>query len=384
MVDLKLKPLTNPDWDELSALYMKVLRYKSETFDEDYVPFTPAYTKYATEINFSNLQTFFGIYSGENLVGTIGGTIIPISFQDVELVGSAITSYAIDPDLPLDREQKKNLFQQFVKKIKEFDVDFIWVAIIKDLNSEEMKIFKEELEFVRVSKNVENLVKLLGSEGVDILRQKKKMNIVLAQLAKTMAGMKDPPELEGIIRDATPEDFPKMVELFNNYSTKLPLTQIWTLESLQRYLDVTSQLDSLDYSVIKKEFPSTPFGRHTKVWERDQKIIAALLYRVVFVRFKNGDAPFGFWDYVAFSQDLDVEEKKAFLITMYNELYHKAIIINVFLPYYDYKAIDKAGFMSERRKTPLFILPLTEKGQKLLELERITKFYLPTLTDFAI
>jgi aspartate oxidase len=35
----------------------------------------------------------------------------------------------------------------------------------------------------------EGLVKLLGSEGVDILRKKKEMNLVLAQMAKMMAGL---------------------------------------------------------------------------------------------------------------------------------------------------------------------------------------------------
>jgi hypothetical protein len=140
----------------------------------------------------------------------------------------------------------------------------------------------------------------------------------------------------------------------------------------------------LDYSALKAEFPDTPFGLHITVWERQGKIIAALLYRVTFVRFKNGDAPFGFWDYLAFAPGLDIADKKAFLVTMFNQLYHKVIIINVFLPYYEYKAIDKAGFMSQRRNTPLYMFALTENGQKVLAQEKLLKFYLPTFTDFAI
>jgi len=69
---------------------------------------------------------------------------------------------------------------------------------------------------------------------------------------------------------------------------------------------------------------------------------------------------------------------------MYNALYRKAKIINVFLPYYDFKTFEKSGFMTERRKMPLYIFPLSEKGQKLVELERLAQFYLTTDTDFAI
>jgi len=382
-MDLEIKPIVDPDYDELSAFYTKVLQYKSAKMDEDYIPFPPAYVKYVLNIDFSNMELFLGIYSENKLIGTIGGTLVPLSFQNKEILGSAITCYAIDPDVLLEPSQKLQIFQTLIDKIKTFGVDLIWVEIISDVNPEELKLFKD-LNFIRVNKNVESLVKLLGSEAVDILRKKKKMNVVLAQMAKMMAGMEEPPQVEGTIRDATPEDYPQIIELFNNYANELPLTQIWTLESLQQYIDVTSEINSLDYSAIKAEFPDTPFGLHMTVWERDTKVIAVLLYRVACTRFKNGDAPLGFWDYLAFAPGLDVTDKKAFLVTMYNELYHKAIIINVFLPYYEYKAIDKSGFMSQHRSTPLFMYALTEKGQKVLELEKITKFYLPTFTDFAI
>lgn len=384
-MDLKLKALINPDYDELSALFLKVENNKSEKHDEDFVPFTPNYTNFSVNKTFTNLNLFFGIFTpNDKLVGTIGSTLVPVSFQNTSLLSSAITFYAIDPDLlPLERETLRQIFQQLINQIREFDVDFVWVYILKSINLEEMKTLKEDLQFIRMNKNVEGLVKLLGSEGVSILRKKKDLNIVLAQLAKVMAGMKTMPVPGGKIRDATPNDYPRIVELLNAYSDQLILTQLWTLEHLQRYIEVNRQLNHLDYSSLKSEFPDTPFGFHMKLWERDQKIIAAILYRIAAVRFKHGDAPFGFWDYVAFSQDLDPEEKKAFIITMYNQLYHKAIIINLSLPYYDFKTFDKAGFMTERRKLPLFILPLTKEGKKLLELDRISKFYLPA-TDLAI
>ncbi len=384
-MDFTLKPLIEIDYEELAALYTKILIYKSQKFDSDFVPFTPKYTRYSIEATFPNRELFFGIYSGSTkLVGTIGGTLVPLQFQKMELLGSAITSYAIDPDLiPLDREVQKQILLQVIDKLKAFAVDVVWVIIIEELNKEEEKIFKEDLQFIRVNKSVEGLVKLLGSEGVDILRKKKQMNLVLAQMAKLMAGLDKIDLPGGEIRQALPEDYPRIVELLNDYAKQLPLTQIWTLESFQKHVDICSQLNDLDYSSVSSEFPETSFGFHIKVWERDQQIIAAILYRIVYVHFKNGDAPFAFWDYIAFSQTLDFNDKKAFLVNMYNELHLKAIIINVFLPYYDYKTFDKSGFMSERRKTPFYMFPLTDNGKKILELERLGAFYLPS-PDFAI
>ena len=386
-MDLELKSFTRIDYNEISEIFMKALYYKRELKGDDFAIFTPDYTEYSVKMAFPDPTLFFGIYQGNKLVGTIGGSYIQCSFQGTPLIGSAINSYTLDPELlPIEREILKNVFQQLIEKLKEKGVDFVWVIIIKENNDFELKIFREDLQFTRVNKNVESLVKLLGSEGVDILREKREMNIVLAKLAKMMAGMHKIPLPDGSIRDATPKDYPRIIELLNGYKQLLPLTQIWTSESFQHFVDSTSLINSMDYSAFKKEYPDTPFGFHMKVWERNSKLEAAILYRIGRINFKNGDAPFMFIDYLACSQDLELDEKRAFLVTMYHKLYHKAIIVNAFLPFYDYKTFDKSGFMAERRKTPFLIFPLTEKGEKLVagEKPRITKFYLPTLTDFAI
>ncbi|MHA1266304.1 MAG: hypothetical protein ACTSRS_13810 [Candidatus Helarchaeota archaeon] len=384
-MELELRNFTTIDYNAIAKIYQKTLNYKRQLKDEDFVIFTPEYTEYAIKMAFPDLDLFFGIYSENKLVGTIGGSKVRLSFQGLELWGSAITSYAIDPDLfPIERDVLKDLFHQLIEKIKVKGIDLIWVIIIKENNANELKIFREDLGFTRLNKNVESLVKLLGSEGVEILKEKKEMNIVLAKMAKMMAGMQQASLPGGEIRNASSDDYPQIITLLNGYTETLPLSQIWTIDSFQQYILSNELLNKIDYSDQQKEYPNTPFGFHIKVWERESKIIAAILFRVVCINFKNGDAPFGFWDYVAFSQNLDIEEKKAFLINMYNELHLKTIIINAFLPYYEYKTFDKAGFMTERRKTPLLVLPLTKNGQKILELERLKEFYLPTLTDFAI
>lgn len=382
---LELKNFEKIDYQAISEIYMKALFHKRQLKEDDFTIFTPEYAEYAVNMAFPDRDLFFGIYSEGKLVGTIGGSYTRITFQGTELVGSAINSYALDPAiLPVDRAVLKELFQTLIEELRTKGIDFIWVIIIQENNDFELKIFKEDLGFTRISKNVESLVKLLGSEGVDILREKKQMNVILAKMAKMMAGMEQVSLPGGTIRYALPDDYPRIIELLNGYATTLPLAQLWTTDSFEHYLKFNQLLNVLDYSELKKEYPETPFGFHMKVWERDSKIIAAILYRVVRINFKNGDAPFGFWDYVAFSQDLDIEEKKAFLINLYNSLHRKAIIITAFLPYYEFKSFDKAGFMSEHRKTPFLLYPLTPKGQKILEGERLKEFYLPTLTDFAI
>jgi hypothetical protein len=383
-MDIELRPFGEIDFKELEKLMLKVQAHKTETMGEDSVPFTADYVKYSVEVTFAKQELLFGIYSSEKLIGTIGGTYVPVLFQGQKLVGSAITFYAVDPELlPLDPEVKKKIFGSLIEKLKDCGIDLVWVIIIKSTNREDLRIFKEAFGFTTMNKNVESLVKLLGSEGVEVLRKKKEMNVVLAKMAKLMAGMEYVELPGGIIRNAKPKDYPRLIELFNSYAKVLPLTQVWTADSFQRHIDACAQLNNKDYSLQQKEFPNTEFGFHIKVWEREQQVIAAILYRIVFVQFKNGDAPFAFWDYIAFDQDLEFPDKKAFLVNMYNSHHRKAIITTLFLPYYDFKTFDKAGFMAERRKTPLIILPLTEEAQKILELEKLKEFYLPS-PDFAI
>ena len=379
-MELEIKPLIEIDYNELTALYMKFLRHLSITKDSDYGPPTPLSTKCNIEKTLLNDGFLLGIYSEKEkkLVGTIGAAFVPVLFQNIKLLSSVITFYAIDPELlPLAQETQLQIFQQVIEKIKEFQVDFIWIIFDHDINSKEEKIFKKDLLFVRINRNVEPFTKLLGSEGVEVIKKKKGLNVVLAQLAKLMASMKTESLPGGIIRDATSEDYPDIVKLLNAYSEELILTRIWSVDSFKKYMDISSQINTMDFSKLKVEFPDAPCGVHLKVWERDQKIIAFINYHVMPTQFKNGLAPLGYWDYVAFSQNLNFDEKKAFVINMYNEIYRKACIITVFLPYYDLKAFDKSGFMSSRLTYPLYIFPLTEKGKKLLELKKISKFYLP-------
>lgn len=384
-MNLELRPFSSIDYKQISELFMKALYYKRELKEDDFVIFTPEYAEYSVNMAFPDLSLFFGIYQGEKLVGTIGATTVQCYFQGDTLTGSVINTYAIDPDiLPLERDTIKNVLQALIEKLKERQVDFVWVMIIKENNAFELKIFKEDLQFTQVHKNVESLVKLLGSEGVNILRKKKDLNVVLAQMAKMMAGMDKMPLPGGAIRDATPNDYSSIIELLNGYTQTLELAQYWSPELFQHYVDSSFLINSMDFTAVKQEFPNTPFGFHIKVWEKNSQIVASILYRVVCINFKNGDAPFCFCDYFAFSPKLTFEEKKAFLVNFYNELHLKAIIMTIFLPYYDFKTFDKSGFMTERRKTPLLFYSLTDKGAKLLELEKLKEFYLPTLLDFAI
>ena len=95
------------------------------------------------------------------------------------------------------------------------------------------------------------------------------------------------------------------------------------------------------------------------------------------VQFKKGKAPLCYWDYLAFSQDLTIDDKKAFIVNMYNEVYLKASTITAFYPYYETKALKKSGFMSSQMKNPMYIYPVTENGKKILELKKLSSFYLP-------
>ena len=370
--------LVERDYNELRNLYDKFMKYLSVKKDQDYTPVTLEFTKYIIAKSISEMGFILGIYSDKKLIGTIGANLIPVMFQNTKLMSCTITLFGIDPDyLPLSKDSQLKIYQAIIEKIKETQTDFIWVVFDSALSIGEQRVFRDDLQFVKVNSNVEPLTKLLGSYGIEILRKKRGLSIVLAQLAKLMAKMQKISLPGGKIRDPIPDDYPRIVELLNAYSEILDLTQIWTIESFKKYIEINLQVNNIDHSELKKEYPETTFGFFIRVWERENKIIAALSYRVMEVQFKKGKAPLSYWDYLAFSQDLTMEDKKAFIVNMYNEVYRKASTLTAFYPYYETKALKKSGFMSSQMKNPMYIYPLTENGKKLLELKKISKFYLP-------
>ncbi|MHA1386043.1 MAG: hypothetical protein ACTSR3_20000 [Candidatus Helarchaeota archaeon] len=376
-MEIEIKPLVEKNYEQLTDLFLRFWKHISSNVDVEYTPWTIDYTIYDIERTITQNGVLLGIFSKDKIIGTIGARYIPVTFQDSELKCGIITFFALDPDvMPLAKEIKIKIFQKIIEEIKNAQTDFIFVVFDHDISSKEEKIFKNDLQFVKMNKNVEPLTKLLGSEGVDIIKAKKELNIVLAKLAKLMAKIETMQLPGGKIRDATADDYPKIVDLLNSYSKNLIITQIWTVDSFKQFINACNRINKIDYSDLKAEFPDAPTGFYLKVWERDNKIIGSIAYRVMPIRFKNGDAPLAYWDLIAFSQDLEIEEKKAFLVNLYNELYKKASTITAFWPYYDLKTFKKTGFMSSQMNTPLYILPLTNKGEKLLELNKISKFYL--------
>ncbi len=377
-MNLEINLLAKRDYNELKNLYNKFIKYLSVNKDQDYTPFTLEFTKYDIENSISDEGFILGIYSDKKLIGTIGANLIPVMFQNSKLISCTITLYAIDPDfLPLSKDTQLKIYQTIIDKIKETQSDFIWIVFDLGTSFGEYKVFRDDLDFVKINPNVEPLTKLLGSYGIDILKKKKGLSAVLAQLAKLMAKMQKISLPSGNIREATPEDYPQIVELLNGYSEILDIAQIWTVESFKKYLEISSQVNNIDHSYLEAEYPDTNCGFFIKVWECENKIVAVLTYRVMGVQFKKGKAPLCYWDYLVFSQNLTMDDKKAFIVNMYNEVYHKASTITAFFPYYEAKALKKSGFMSSQMKTPMYIYPITENGKKLLELKKISKFYLP-------
>ncbi|MHA1377887.1 MAG: hypothetical protein ACTSRG_05855 [Candidatus Helarchaeota archaeon] len=376
-MDLEIKPIIEKDYDELTELFSSYWTYMAAKFDTEYTPWTKEYTIYDIERTITNDGILLGVYHQDKIIGTIGAKYSDVIFENDKLKCGVITYYALNPDImPLQKEDLIKIYKKIIEEIKNIKADFALVVFDHELSSAEEKIFKSDLNFVKKNKNVEPMTKLLGSEGVDILKAKKELNVVLAQLAKLMAKMEKIPLPGGTIRDATPKDYPRIIELLNAYFENLVLTQIWTEDSFKHHVKACERINHMDFSELKKEFPNAPTGFYIKVWERNNELIGFIAYRVMPVRFKNGDAPLCYWDLVAFPQNLNIEDKKAFLVNIYNSLYQKTSTITVFWPYYDLKTFKKTGFMSSQMTTPLYILPFTSKGEKLLELKKIASFYL--------
>jgi hypothetical protein len=343
-----------------------------------------------------------GAYYEDNLLAVLGASPSKVKFRDAILNAAGIGSWGLDPAVlseltggESDKETKifekaqLEIFQQMLneitERVKNGNVDFLYATPIPF----ESKVLAEFLQTTwgLLNKNVENMLKIMGREAIDFIKDKIGLNILEAQAVKLVAGMKSDRIESGELRESNEEDIPKIVEILNTYSKIHEVARIWTSEEFQSYLGKFEGLKEKDYK-SKGEFPEAPFGSGIIVWEDAGDIKAAVVYEINEMYFKTGYLPvlwihqIGFTDEMINQDPKEVKKAKNALIGSFLAPYHlKTYICYAPLPYYDEKLFD--GFIGERRNTPLLIKILTDKANGLAELKKLKQFYLPAI-DFKI
>ncbi len=333
------------------------------------------------------------------MLSILGASSISVKFQDKNLKSAGIGRWGVNPhvlskmtngrteeNLKIFEEYGLQIFQRLLIKVienaKKLEIDFLYATPVLDECELIAKFLEEEGDWLLMNKNVENITKLMGSKGVEIIKEKRGLNILEAQAAKLVARMSKDSIQSGEIRVISQDDMFKILEILNNYSNSNDMARIWTIKDLEEYLKLFKALRGKKFQ-SREEYSDTPFGTDIYVWDNKGAIDAVIIFELNETYLKNGFAPILFIHQLAFSNEIvngepkDAKQKKKEFLGSFLAPFHKKIATcYALLPYYDEKAFD--GFLGERRTTRFLVKILSEKALmfKTEKKIKIKKFYL--------
>ncbi|MDD1778452.1 MAG: hypothetical protein LUQ65_09825, partial [Candidatus Helarchaeota archaeon] len=349
-------------------------------------------------------ELLLGMYYQNKLLAILGAAPSVVKFQGEVFKAAGIGGWGLDPIVLLEytkgeslkdnQNYEKNqtrifrlLLDEIISRATAKKFDLLYAFPVADEIKSLSDFLQETAKWTVLNKNVENQTKLMGSEGVDILKEKRGLNILESQAAKLLAKMKQDRITTGVLRKATELDITKIVELLNGYSKIHEVARIWTLEEFQAYLKAFEALKRKKY-LSQEEYPETPYGFDSIVWDDSGDIKATIIYEVNETFLKKGFAPILFIHQLAFSDEINrkeanasKKEKNDFMGSFLAPFHLKVCTAYALLPYYDEKAFD--GFLGERRTTPLVAKALTEKANSVVQLKKLKKFYL-NFVEFTV
>lgn len=342
----------------------------------------PYYSENYAKFLYGQLKYKVGAFKNDKLIGVIGSLSFNGLYLDKKVKIGGMGRIAVDPEF-WDTKLKSDLIDFMIKKLADDGHDLIYSVLLKKADKDDIEVLENKgFDTIKGRKNSEAFVKILGRDGLDLIKKSRGMNALEYQAAKLLCGIKDAEIERGQIRNAKIEDYDQIIELLNNYSKELPLSKTWTKEEFKEFVDKIKNINKLDFSDIKKEYPDTPYGYHFKVWEDNDKILGFALYYIFWARMIKEPVPLGNWVVCAFSNELEPDDAKAFLSTLFRELKGTASVINCELPYYAKKIFSKTGFMGDQRAVNLMIKPLTDKVEGIFR-EKIKEYYL-SISGFNI
>ncbi|MHA1798955.1 MAG: hypothetical protein ACTSVY_10970 [Candidatus Helarchaeota archaeon] len=389
-MSFEIRPLQF-DYDVLKTYANGIRRKIIETGleDQEGPPFGMSYTRYNFILSEREPDLALGAYNGEKLIGTIMGITYDIIINDpkqeiegLKLRAAFIGNLGVGEDHWYGDEIREKLMGAIVKKLTEKGIDLIITTPLQDKEPKEIEYLKS-IGFKMANKNIEAHVKFLGRHSIDHLKDAQGLNPIEAGGAKLLAGWKSEGIQEGVIRDLTESDYPRIIELLNDYTKELTLSVLWDEDLLKALISRMKTMDDLELVEVHKKFPDSLYGTHFKVWEINGKIQAHAFLIVVEVHLPHGYIPLIFLDSTSFSRELTVEQKRDFITAVLKQFEYKAIVTDCTTPYFDKKALSKAGFTPDHRTRRFMIKILSEKARPVEKINKIKKFSLNTL-NFTI
>ncbi|NHI94453.1 MAG: GNAT family N-acetyltransferase [Candidatus Lokiarchaeota archaeon] len=370
MSDFTFRVIKPIDWNELSDFFKKNWQGKYH-FKVGAYEWDLNYTKWAILKYFWDENLLFGMYKNSQLIGLMYGCpqdlILNIEAENsIPLKGISITYTTIDVNY-----RKKGLLHQlltsYIEHVKNLGYDIIISFAIQR--------WEEVLGrygFNYIHDDPQFYIKFLSKEGVDKIRLIRGLNRALVILAKTMAGIPDSKLPFGRIIDGSSEDAGRIVNLLNSYQKILPLTPIWSENNFKNYLKESIKFfKSLD---LPQEFC-------IKLWESEEhELLAVLIYNTQRIYFVNGSSFINFIDFIAFHEKISEKEyKRGFIAEIWKKLDPEIPLSIDKFPYNDLKARKAVKSSNDRDPRRLFVLPITNKGQKIFMIKKMKEFFLLNL-----
>ena len=370
------------DYEKLSEYCIKVREKLVEVENEDQegegydVPFT----KYMFAWAENNSEFAIGAYDGEKLVGTIMAIVEDVIINDpkqeikgIKLNAGFLCNLSVAAELWPGLELKQKLISLLLDKLKEANIDVVITNPLNDKNSEVIEYMKS-IGFLIKNKDVQANIKMMGKDAVNHIKIAEGLNAVLVQAAKLLAGWKSDGISEGQIRDVKEADYPKIVEMLNDYTETNQIAIEWKIEDIKGFIKNIENLNDHRTIHVKDKFPDSAYGTHLKVWEIDGEVKAHVFFALIEVHLQHLHLPLILWENSSFSKDLTKQQKIDFISQILREHEHKAMVCNLKIPYFEMKAFDKSGFMGDRRTRKFLVKSLTEKGKVLENIKKIKSF----------
>ncbi|MHA1403964.1 MAG: hypothetical protein ACTSSI_09400 [Candidatus Helarchaeota archaeon] len=352
------RPIKPINWEELADFFRKNWRdpyhFKVGAYNWDV-----AFTKWTISQYLRDEDLLVGMYDSSKLIGLVLGSPCELKVQlegEEPIMTKSVAMYILH-----------SLMNFFIDHVKNKGQDLITSFALKSWE----KVLQKH-GFSYIHKDPQFFVKFLSKSGVDVVRKTRGLNVALAALAKTLAGIPKASLPFGKIRDGSPNDAGQILELLNGYQTRLQISEKWKLQDLQRFLEA-----GLNY--FKTLEPPEVFA--IKLWESDQgDLLAAMIYTIRKITFQKGAMHVCFTEFLVYDEKvMETDHKKAFLVEVLSALPEIIPVSMDYQPYNDLKARKSVKYDGDRDKRRFYVLPLTDVGNRVLELRKIKEFFLTRL-----
>ncbi|MHA1309848.1 MAG: GNAT family N-acetyltransferase [Candidatus Helarchaeota archaeon] len=302
-------------------------------------------------------ELIFSAWDDDKLIGLAVGhkEIIKLD-NEIEIIGTNIGLTAVDSQYRRNGIAT-NMVSNLIEEAKKLGYDLVFRMVQKGKYGDNIL---KKFDFVNISKH-EHYIKIMEKYGVQILKEYRGLNPVLAKLAESLYSKLPHDPLDGTLRTGKiPDDISRCVEIINSYSSRVPLSRIYDNKTFQIDLENTKKLNDAF---------GDPWGLIWYILELNNKIMATMTCRIELTTFERGSAPVGLFGNLGFDESLTHEQKLGFIAEILRDIrkkYPEIFTCQITTFHHELKVFKDLKFTDDQSKYFLMVKPLTDKANEIL------------------